>query len=190
MVLLASVRHTFDLRTEFSSAIVGKMPPLPTPPKLMEQFENGLIDREELHAMMAVHARSLIEEIEVELKHPVESRVEQWRNRHHAARLSARHGEYLVREVFQALSEIEDFFPASFLWNAAHLHVPLHCFIRMQRAPLLRVKKMSSTHASVTLEVEYTKHANDVRHREKFHLKRNRRWMLEVVSRSNQDSIG
>jgi hypothetical protein len=166
------------------------MPRLPTPPKLMEQFENGLIERTELHAMMAVHARALIDEMEVEHEFPLESRLEQWRNRHHAARLSARHGERRVREVFHALSELEDFFPAALLWNAAHLHVPLHCFIRSKRAPVFRVKKMNTSAASVTVWVEYSEVEGGEVIKEKIHLLRNRKWILEVVSRSSQDSIG
>lgn len=166
------------------------MPRLPTPPKLMEQFENGLIERAELHAMMAVHARALIDEMEVEHEFPLESRLEQWRNRHHAARLSARHGERRVREVFHALSELEDFFPAALLWNAAHLHVPLHCFIRSKRAPVFRVKKMNTSAASVTIWVEYSEREGGDMIKEKIHLLRNRKWILEVVSRSSQDSIG
>lgn len=163
---------------------------LPTPPMLIRQFERGLLTREELHEKMAVHARQLIEEMEQDYTHPLEGLVERWRNQHHASRLSSKHGERRVREVFHALSEVDDFFPASLLWNASHFHVPLHCFIRMQRAPTFRVKKLSTTPSSATIEVEYTRHANDIRTRETFHLVRNRKWMLEVVKRSPHDSIG
>ena len=149
----------------------------------MEQFENGLIERAELHAMMAVHARGLIEEMEIEREFPLESRLEQWRNRHHAARLSARHGERRVREVFHALSTMEDFFPTNLLWNAAHFHVPLHCFIRSKRAPIFRVKKMNSNAASVTVWVEYNESDGGEIIHEKIHLLRNRKWILEVVKR-------
>lgn len=180
----------FPLAGRKKSAIVRAMDVLPTPPVLIRQFERGLLTREELHEKMAIHARALIEEMEEEHANPLGSLVERWRNRHHASRLIAKHGERRVREVFHALSELEDFFPAGLLWNASHFHVPLHCFIRMQRAPLFRVKKMSSTPSSVTLEIEYSQHSNDLRHRETFHLVRNRRWLLEVVKRSNQDSIG
>lgn len=159
------------------------MPRLPTPPQLLQRFENGLIDREELHAMMAMHARALIAEMELEREYPLESRLEQWRNRHHAARLSARHGERRVREVLHALSAIEDFFPANLLWNAAHLHVPLHCFIRSKRAPIFRVKKMNTSAASVTVWLEYNVVDGGEIIKEKIHLLRNREWILEVVKR-------
>ena len=149
----------------------------------MEQFEKGLIDRDELHAMMALHARALISEMELEWEYPLETRLEQWRNRHHASRLAAKHGEMRVREVFHALGELENFPPAALLWNAGHRHVPLHCFIRTKRAPLFRVKKMNSTAVSATIWVEYNEGEGRELVQEKFHLVRNRRWMLEVVNR-------
>ncbi|MFM2171295.1 MAG: hypothetical protein RI957_1524 [Verrucomicrobiota bacterium] len=156
---------------------------VPTPPKLMEQFESGLIDRDELHAMMAIHARTLIAEIQLEWEFPLETRLEQWRNRHHASRLASRHGERRVREVFHALAELENFPPAALLWNASHTHVPLHCFIRTKRAPLFRVKKMNTTAVSATIWVEYNEGGASELVREKIHLIRNRRWVLEVVKR-------
>ncbi len=159
------------------------MPCVPTPPKLIEQFESGLIDRDELHAMMAIHARALIAEMELEWEFPLETKLEQWRNRHHASRLAARHGENRVREVFHTLGELEDFPPSALLWNAAHTHVPLHCFIRTKRAPLFRVKKMNATPVSVTIWLEYNDSEGREIVAERLHLVRNRRWILEVVKR-------
>lgn len=159
------------------------MPRLPTPPQLMQQFESGKIDRTKLHAFMAIHARALIAEMEIEREFPLETKLELWRNRHHASRLSAKHGERRMREVFHALSEMDDFFPAGLLWNASHFHVPLHCFIRSKRAPIFRVKKMDSDASSATLWVEYKEEDGDEIIQEKIHLLRNRRWVLEVVKR-------
>lgn len=159
------------------------MPRVPTPPKLIEQFENGLIDRDELHAMMAIHAKALIAEMEIEWQFPLETRMEQWRNRHHASRLAAKHGERRVREVFQALGELENFPPAGLLWNASHTHIPLHCFLRTKRAPLFRVKKMNTSAVSATVWVEYNEDEGKQVVTEKFHLVRNRRWILELVKR-------
>ena len=156
---------------------------LQTPPKLMQEFEAGVIDRAELHAQMARHARALIAEMEIEYAHPLETMWELLRNRHQAARLSARHGERRVREVLSALSEMEDFSPASLLWNAGHVHVPLHCFVRCKRAPIFRVKKMTSTAVSVTIWIEYNEHDGEEVVKEKIHLLRNRKWVLEVVRR-------
>jgi hypothetical protein len=161
------------------------MPRVPTPPKLIELFENGLIDRDELHAMMAIHARALISEMEVEWEFPLETRLEQWRNRHHASRLTVKHGERRIREVFHALAELENFAPAALLWNASHAHVPLHCFIRTKRAPLFRVKKMNTTAVSATIWVEYNEGEGRELVTEKFHLVRNRKWVLEVVKRES-----
>ncbi len=132
---------------------------------------------------MSVHAHQLIDEMEIQHSHPVESLIEQWRNRKQASRLASKHGERCVREVFHALSELDDFPPAQLLWNAAHPHVPLFCFIRMQSHPLFRVVEMQSSPANITIEVEYTRHKNDLRTKEKFHLVRNRKWTLCVVNR-------
>ena len=150
----------------------------------MRQFEKGLISREELHEKMSRHAQVLIDEMESQHANPVESLIEQWRNRMQASRLAAKHGERCVREVFHALSELDDFPPALLLWNAAHPHVPLFCFIRMRSHPLFRVVAMQSSPASVTIEVEYTRHKNDLRTRAKFQFTRNRKWMLCITSRS------
>jgi hypothetical protein len=153
----------------------------------MQQFEHGVIDRVELHEKMALHARALIEEMEIEHQHPLESLWEQLRNRHHAVRLSAKHGERRVREVLHALGELDDFIPAALLWNAAHFHVPLHCFIRCKRAPIFRVKKMTSTAMSVTVWIEYNEQEGEEIFREKIHLMRTRKWQLEVASREKQE---
>jgi hypothetical protein len=159
------------------------MQALPTPPALMRQFEKGMISREELHQKMSLHAQVLIDEMEMQHANPVESLIEQWRNRMQASRLAGKHGELCVREVFHALSELDDFPPAQLLWNAAHPHMPLFCFIRMQSHPLFRVVEMQSSSSSITIEVEYTRHKNDLRTKEKFHLIRNRKWILCVASR-------
>lgn len=159
------------------------MPRLLTPPKLMQQFEEGVIDRDELHTQMARHARVLIEEMVQERENPLETLWEQWRNRHHGSRLSAKHGERRVREILQALGDLEDFSPASLLWNAGHLHVPLHCFLRCKRAPIFRVKQMKSTVVDATLWVEYNEFDGGEITTEKIYLQRNRKWVLEVVKR-------
>ena len=156
---------------------------LPSPPRLIEQFENGLIDRAELHAMMALHARALIAEMEYEYEFPLETRMDQWRNRYHVTRLASKHGERRLREVFHALSELDDFPPAALLWNASHFHVPLHCFVRCHRAPVFRVKKMESTAVGAILWLEYNDDEGREIVKEKIHLERNRRWILEVVQR-------
>ena len=49
---------------------------IPTPRQLFAQFERGEIEREELQAMMAVHARELIAEMEEDYQNPASAWIE------------------------------------------------------------------------------------------------------------------
>jgi hypothetical protein len=161
-----------------------------SPPKLIAQFECGLIDRSQLHAAMAQHAQVLIEEMLHEREFPEESRWEQWRNRLAANRLSAQHGEIRIRELLHALSDLDDFAPADLLWNVAHRHVPLHCFFRTKRAPIFRIKSMTSAAAQAQLVVEYSEGKSTTVVRETFQLARDRRWQWQVISREAYMPMG
>lgn len=153
-----------------------------TPPQLMEQFEQGMLTREELHAAMAHHGRDLIQEMEYEHQNREESFIERWRCKRHAARLANRHGEAIVREVLSTLATLQDFPPANLLWNAAHSHVPLFCFFRLKRAPLFLIRTMRWRNARMELEVEYSTKDHQ-RKVEQFLLERGRRWDFQITSR-------
>lgn len=112
---------------------------LPTPDKLITRFERGEIDREELHAQMALHARNLIREMEEDHQNPAAALIERVMAARHARRLAKPHGARLVRECLVALSEAPGFPPAEYLWNASHPDLPLHCFMRMRRKPRFRI---------------------------------------------------
>jgi hypothetical protein len=114
----------------------------PTPPELFARFERGEIDRGELHALLALHARELIAEMEDDYQNPAAALVEFLLARRALNRLLRRHGRGTLREVFVALSKIPDFPPARHLWNAAHPDVPLHCFLRMRREPVFRIREI------------------------------------------------
>lgn len=105
----------------------------------MERFERGEMDRSELHAMMALHARDLIREMEEDHRNPAAAFLERLIVGRHVRRLVRRHGARLVRECLVALSEVRDFPPADHLWNASHPDLPLHCFMRMRRRPMFRI---------------------------------------------------
>ena len=105
-----------------------KEPILP-PNVLFREFESGRMSREEFHEAMSFHAIELIDEMEEHRKNPLEAFVESMRNKRLAFSLARKHGEIAVREVFSVLSDVSGFPPARLLWNAAHRHVPLHCFI-------------------------------------------------------------
>lgn len=114
----------------------------------MEQFERGEIERHELHAQMAIHARALIREIEEDHLNPAAALIERLTAVRHARRLVKQHGARLVRECLVALSDVPGFPPSENLWNASHPDVPLYCFMRMRRCPRFRILKIECESAT------------------------------------------
>jgi hypothetical protein len=153
---------------------------IPTPNQLFAMFERGEIEREELQALMAVHARELIGEMEEDYRNPAEAWLENLLARQAAGRLIWRHGRRLVREVLAALSEVPDFPPARNLWNAAHPDVPLHCFLRMRREPVFRIVQLGRRGDTVDVTVEYGDAGRGRGTRRSFLLRRDDRWRLVV----------
>jgi hypothetical protein len=111
----------------------------PPPPELFARFERGELDRDELHGLLALHARELIAEMEDDYQNPASALLEYLLARRALKRLLRRHRSGTIREVLTALSKIPDFPPARHLWNAAHPDVPLHCFLRIRREPVFRI---------------------------------------------------
>lgn len=129
---------------------------MPTPRKLFRQFETGQISRAEFQAAMKEHQQELIEEMEEVHRNPVAAFIDEMFNRAAAFSLVRRHGERTIREVLDALAELDDFPPASQLWNALHFHVPLHCFFRTRASPVFRILKLEVQAQMTTLTVEYS----------------------------------
>jgi hypothetical protein len=153
---------------------------IPNPNQLFAMFERGEIERDELHALMATHARSLIEEMEEDFRNPAAAWIESLLARQAAGRLSRRHGERLVREVLVALSELVDFPPARHLWNADHPDVPLHCFLRIRREPVFRILQLSRRDELLDLKIEHGNAKRGRGTRDTFILRRDERWRLRV----------
>ena len=105
----------------------------------MARFERGEIERDELHALMALHARELIREMEEDHQNPAAALLERILAGRLIRRLVRRHGARLVRDCLIALSRVDDFPAAGRLWNASHPDLPLHCFMRMRRRPVFRI---------------------------------------------------
>ena len=156
---------------------------IPTPRELFRRLDAGLISREDFQAAMAVHARELIAEMEEVHRSPLQAYLDEISNRAAAIRLTVRHGEAKVREALSALASVEDFVMARFLWNAEHLHIPLHCFLRNRREPLLKIVKLESSAQWLAVEVEYGKAAAALVTREAFSFRRNRRGELQFETR-------
>lgn len=153
---------------------------IPTPNQLFVLFERGEIPREELQALMALHARELISEMEEDYQNPAAAWIESLLARRAAGRLARRHGARLLREILIALAEVPDFPPARHLWNTAHPDVPLHCFLRMRREPVFRILSIVRQSDDIELLVEHGAAGRGRGTRRRFTLKRDRQWRLRV----------
>lgn len=139
--------------------------------------------REQLHAAMAFHARTLIEEVVEARENPLAAWWEGLLARKSASRLAARHGERRMRAIFSALAELPDFLPAQWLWNAHHPDVPLFCFLRLRREPVFRVVGVVNEAGTVTVRLEYGVNDKHEVTREEFVLTHKRQGGLEVTAR-------
>jgi len=154
---------------------------IPTPGELFARFERGEIERDELHAMLAVHARELIAEMEEDRLNPAAAWIENLLARRVAGSLAKRHGTRLVREVLAALAALPDFPPSRYLWNATHADVPLHCFLRMRREPVFRIVSFLQREGCIELTTEHGSSRRGLATRRRFTLRRDERWILRVI---------
>jgi len=155
---------------------------IPTPSEIFAQYERGEIEREEMHALMALNARELIAEMEEDRLNPAAALMEYLLCRRAAARLVRKHGGRLLREILHALSLERDFPPSRLLWNASHPDVPLHCFLRMRREPVFRVDSIAAKDGDVVVEVGYGSAEKGRTTKRTFTLRRGADWKLRVVA--------
>lgn len=153
---------------------------LPTPSQIIASFERGEIERDELHALMALHARELIREMEEDYQNPAAAWIESLLARRASSGLVRRHGARVLREVLVALADVPDFPPARFLWNAGHSDVPLHCFFRMRREPVFRVLSLEMRSGEIRVMVEYGDTAK-TKNRKTLLLERDDQWKLRAT---------
>lgn len=162
---------------EHAGAVPSDDPPL-HPLQIFRLFDSGRMSREDFQQAMACLAREVIEEMEEDHLNPIQAYYEQMLNRRTAFRLSRKHGEPLVREVLLALAEVPDFKPARWLWNAAHRHVPLHCFFRCRREPVFRITHLDAMPQLVHATVEHGGAEKEQSIREVFTFRRDRQSRL------------
>lgn len=153
---------------------------LPTPSQIIASFERGEIERDELHAMMALHARELIREMEEDYQNPAAAWIESLLARRAIGTLVRRHGARVVREVLVAIADVPDFPPARYLWNAGHADVPLHCFFRMRRDPVFRILSLEMKSGEIRVMVEYGDAAKK-KQRKTLLLNRDEEWKLRAT---------
>ena len=155
---------------------------IPTPTQIFASFERGEIDRDEMHAMMAIHARELIQEMEEDHQNPAAALVESLLARRAVSRLVRRHSGRLFREILVALAERTDFPPARYLWNASHPDLPLHCFLRIRREPVFRISSIQQQGQEVAVTVEHGSAGRGKATLRKFLLRRDELFKLRVIS--------
>lgn len=160
-----------------------KLAPFPNPRDLIRQWENGEIERETLHLLMAQHRAAIIEEAEEERLNPIASYVDRVMNKRMAKKLINLHGEANLRELIFALSEMPDFLPAAFLWNINHWDLPLHCFIRNKREPVFRIKEVFVRSSRAMMLIEHGSAKKGETQREKIHFERHWRGEMKVTKR-------
>ncbi len=146
-------------------------------------FDAGEISREEFQAAMRIHAEALIEEMDEAWQNPLAAAFEEMKRRYAEAKLTRRHNEEDIREIFAALAELPDFPPALHLWNATHRHVPLRCFLRPGREPVFRVLKLEAGSYRVRIIIEYGAAAKRQATREEIDLVRTVNGALELKER-------
>lgn len=154
---------------------------IPNPNQIFERYERGEIEREEMQALMALHARELISEMEEDHSNPAAALLEYLLSKRATSRLVRKHGGRLIREIFHALSVVPDFPPARILWNAMHPDVPLHCFLRIRREPVFRLTAVERKGDKVEVEVQHGAAAKGKAEVRKFTLARSTDWILRVV---------
>jgi hypothetical protein len=153
-----------------------------TPRQIFARYERGEIERDELHALMALHARELIQEMEEDYQNPASAWVESLLARRAVGKLVRRHSARLLREVLVALSEAAEFPPCRLLWNASHPDIPLHCFLRIRREPVFRILSLESKAGEILVLTEFGEAARGKGTRRLFQLKRDGFWKLKVAS--------
>jgi hypothetical protein len=165
----------------FLNHAVSEIPP--SPRQLFHLLDMGRITPEQFREFMAYHAREVIEEMEEDHLNPAMALVEQMLCRRAAAKLVKQHEEGLIREVLLALSDLGDFPPGRWLWNAGHPHMPLHAFFRIKREPVFRILSLDAAPQVVTVQVEYGAPGYTQPKKEEIHLRRDRRGQLGLERR-------
>jgi hypothetical protein len=146
-------------------------------------YDAGEISREVFHASMRVHAEGLIAEMEEAQLNPMAAALEELKRRFAEAKLTRRHNEEDLREVFAALAELDHFPPALHLWNAQHKHVPLRCFFRPSQEPVFRVLEMKAGTYRIRITLEYGASAKNEATREEIDLVREADGKLQLRDR-------
>lgn len=149
---------------------------LETPSQLATRFESGQIERAEFQALMALHARELIAEIEDDHQNPLGAWVEARLAKSAVRRLLRKHRPSLIREILIALADSAPSTLAKYLWNASHPDVPLHCFFRIRKRPVFRLVSILEQGKAVQVTMEFPASKSRIQ----VTLSRDRDWRLSA----------
>ncbi|MDB4271732.1 hypothetical protein N9873_04100 [Akkermansiaceae bacterium] len=172
-----------DKSPSFSKLLSMKLAPFPSPRALVRQWEKGEIKREELHALIAQHQAAILAEAEEERANPIAAYLDRLSNKRMAKKLINQHGEASLRELCLGLSELPEFLPAAFLWNADHWDLPFHCFIRHQKEPVFRIREVFLRQGRAMMLIEHGSAKKRETTRERITFERHWRGEMKVVSR-------
>ncbi|MGB1874095.1 MAG: hypothetical protein ACPHNY_03815 [Akkermansiaceae bacterium] len=123
-------------------------------------------------------------EISEDMADPKGAFLERLRCRNAARRLTSKNSEAELREVFISLSQLDDFPPANYLWNADQRETPIYSMLRERRAPVLRFKEVQIHRLSAKVTIEYGSLKRRNRTRETIQLRRDWRGIMIVEDRA------
>ena len=160
------------------------MSSLLTPQRLLAQYEKGTITLIQWREGIREHCEMALKEAEEELEEPKLALLELWRTKTAVKKLLKDNKDAAIREVLLALSGLENFLPAIYLWNADQLSTPLHCFFRERRSPVIRFLKFKASQLNADIEIEYGGLDKKLRTREHIILERHWKGDLRLHSRT------
>ncbi len=131
-----------------------------------------------------MHCLQALRDIQQDRLDPHRAWMETLRCKMAAKRLLKKNSEADIREVLMALSWVEDFPMANYLWNADQWDSPLHCFIRETRGPIFRILHLQVTRLRAEVQIEYGSEHKPDRLRENLIFRRDWRGQLALESRS------
>ena len=154
-----------------------------SPNRLFTLYDAGEITREQWLEGIRQHFLLCFAEIEQDLSDPKMAFLERWRCRAAAKQLLKNHTEAELREVFMALSFMDDFPPATYLWNADQLETPMYCFLREKREPVIRFTDIQISRMTAKVTIEYGNLKKNERVQERIGLRRDWQGIMVVESR-------
>jgi len=160
-----------------------KLAPFPTPNHLIEKWQRGDIEREEMQRLMKQHQQALLDEAEAYHRNPIAGYLEGLLNKRAAHLLIKAHGEAAIRELFLAISHLQNFPPSAYLWNADHWDISLHAFLRTRSTPVLRIREIMVKTTRAVLLIEHGSPKKSDTTRERITLKRDWQGDMEVTKR-------